>query len=314
MLKFILRRLATAVVLLVVVRFFVFLLLELTPGDAAVTIAGENATPQQIAETRARLGLDDPVLVRYGEWLLHAIQGDLGTSLYSSESVLNIIAARLPVTASLALVSLLLVLLIGLPIGMLAAVRANSWIDRALSAFTSLSMALPPFVTGLALVLVFGVTLAWLPATGYTSLADGGLGGWLDHLILPAIAVAAISTAELARQTRGALVDVLGADYIRTTRAKGLGWRKVVGKHALKNAGVPIVTIFGIQVSRVLAGAVTVEFVFALPGFGSLAVSSVNERDLPVILGVVLVSALVVLIANVIVDLSYGYFNPRVRS
>lgn len=314
MLTLVARRLLSAIPLLLFISFFVFVLIDLTPGDAAQTLAGEGATAEQIAETRARLGLDDPLIIRYLEWLGAAVQGDLGNSLYSSESVVNILFDRMPVTASLALVSLLIVLFVGIPLGVLAAVRANSWVDRAVSAFASLSMALPPFVVGLVLVLLFGISLAWFPATGYMPIEEGGVLEWLRHLILPALAIAAISTAELARQTRGALVDILQTDFIRTLRAKGLTRTKIIGKHALKNAGVPIVTIFGVQVGRVLAGAVTVEFVFAIPGFGSLAVSSVNERDMPVILGVVLISAIVVLIANVIVDLSYGYFNPKVRS
>lgn len=314
MLTLVLRRLLSAIPLLLFISFFVFVLIDFTPGDAAQTLAGEGATAQQIAETRTRLGLDEPLLIRYVEWLWAAIQGDLGTSLYSSESVVNILLDRMPVTGSLALVSLIIVLLVGIPLGVTAAVRANSFVDRAVSGFASLSMALPPFVVGLVLVLLFGISLSWFPATGYTSVAEGGAFEWLRHLILPALAIAAISTAELARQTRGALVDILQTDYIRTLRAKGLKRSKIIGKHALKNAGIPIVTIFGVQVGRVLAGAVTVEFVFAIPGFGSLAVSSVNERDMPVILGVVLMSAIVVLVANVIVDLSYGYFNPKVRS
>lgn len=314
MLTLVARRLLSAIPLLLFISFFVFVLIDLTPGDAAQTLAGEGATAAQIAETRTRLGLDDPLIIRYLEWLGAALQGDLGNSLYSSESVVNILFDRMPVTGSLALVSLFIVLVVGIPLGVIAAVRANSWVDRAVSAFASLSMALPPFVVGLVLVLLFGISLAWFPATGYMPIEEGGVLEWLRHLILPALAIAAISTAELARQTRGALVDILQTDFIRTLRAKGLTRTKIIGKHALKNAGVPIVTIFGVQVGRVLAGAVTVEFVFAIPGFGSLAVSSVNERDMPVILGVVLISAIVVLIANVIVDLSYGYFNPKVRS
>lgn len=314
MLNLVLRRLAAGAVLLFIVSAFVFLLLNLAPGDAAERIAGEGATPEQVEQTRDRLNLDDPVWVRYGVWVSGAVQGDLGTSLYSSEAVVNTLAGRLPVTASLALVSLTLTILIGIPLGVLAAVRSNSIVDRAVSALAALSMASPPFVIGLVLVVFFGVQLAWLPATGYAEIGDAGVVPWLEHLLLPAIAVAALPIAELSRQTRGALVDILEMDYIRTLRAKGLSRAQIVGVHTMKNAGVPIVTVLGIQVNRVLAGAVTVEFVFALPGFGSLAVSSVIERDLPIILGVVLVSALVVLVTNLLVDLSYGYFNPKVRS
>lgn len=314
MLKLVVRRALSAIPLLFVVSFLVFLLLELMPGDAATNIAGDNASPEKIADTRARLGLDDPLFTRYFHWVGSAIHGDLGQSLYSSNSVASIIRERLPVTASLALVAMALVVLVGLPLGILAARRPNSWGDRLLSAFASVTMSLPPFVVGLLLVLVFAVTYQVLPATGYLSIADGGLSGWLKQLILPSVAVAAIPVAELARQTRGALVDTLGSDYVRAVRSKGVRERDVLLKHALKNAGVPIVTVLGLQVSRLLAGSVTVEFVFALPGFGALAVSSVIQRDVPMILGVVVVSALIVIVVNIVTDLTYGFFNPRLRS
>jgi peptide/nickel transport system permease protein len=308
------RRLLAAIPLLLFVSLFVFALLELVPGDAARSVAGETATEEEVAATRERLGLDDPFFVRYFTWLWNALQGDLGTSLYSSEGVTSIIAQRLPITASLAVVALIMAIVVGIPIGILAAVRANSFLDRAVTAMAALLMSVPPFVVGLVLVIVFAINMNVFPATGYSEIAEAGLGGWLQHLILPGIAIASISAAEFARQTRGALVDTLGMDYIRTVRAKGLRQPMIIGKHALKNAGIPIVTVVGLQVGRVLAGAVTVEFVFAIPGFGSLAVQSVNQRDVPVILGIVMVSAVVVIVANILVDLSYGYFNPRTRA
>jgi peptide/nickel transport system permease protein len=214
---------------------------------------------------------------------------------------------------SLTAVTMVIVVIVGLPTGVVAAVRANSWIDRALTAFSSLAMAVPPFIIGLILVLSLAILNPVFPATGYAPLADG-LMPWFQHLILPSIAVATISAAELARQTRASLVDVLGRDFIRTTRAKGLLKTNIIGKHGLKNAGVPIVTVLGLQVSRVLAGAVTVEFVFALPGLGTLAVNSVFSRDVPVILGIVMLCAVFIVVVNVVVDLTYGYFNPRVRA
>lgn len=308
------RRILGAIPLLLIVSFFVFLLMDLMPGDAAVTIAGDDATPEKIAAARERLGLDQNLLSRYFDWLQGAVQGDLGQSLFSSQAVTATIMERLPVTASLALVSMTLVVLIGLPLGILAAHRPNSLLDRMLSAFAAISMSLPPFVLGLLLVLAFAVTLPWLPATGYSEIAAAGVGEWLRSLILPSIAIAAIPIAELARQTRGALIDVMGMDYIRTVRAKGVRERQVLLRHALKNAGVPIATVLGLQVNRVLAGSVTVEFVFAMPGFGALAVSAVTQRDVPMILGVVMVSALIVVVVNIITDLSYGLFNPKLRS
>jgi peptide/nickel transport system permease protein len=308
------RRVLSSVPLLLVLSLLVFLMLDLMPGDAATALAGENASVQKIAETRERLGLDQPVLERYVHWLAAAVHGDLGQSLYSSRPVTGTIMERLPVTASLGLLAMLMVIVVGLPLGILAARRPNSLVDRLLSVFASISMSLPPFVLGLLLVLVFAITLPLLPPTGYVSLAEGGPGEWLRSLILPAVAVAAIPVAELARQTRSAIVDTLGMDYIRTVRAKGVRERSVVLKHALKNAGVPIATVLGLQVNRLLAGSVTVEFVFAMPGFGALAVNAVIQRDLPIILGVVLVSALIVVVVNVLTDLSYGLLNPRLRS
>lgn len=312
MLTLILRRLLMAIPMLLVVTFFVFVLLALMPGDPAQAIAGDLATPEQVEATRQRLGLDKPLVVQYGTWLLGAVRGDLGTSLFSSTPVTHLIAGVLPVTLSLAGVALVLGVSAGLLAGILAAVRQNSWLDRAISALTSIGLAVPPFVVGAALMVVFAVQLALFPATGYAEFGDG-VGDWLLHLILPAIAVAAVSVAELTRQTRGAMIETLNRDYIRTVRAKGMLPGHIVFKHALRNAATPIATVLGLQLSRVLAGAVTVEVVFALHGFGSLAVSSVLQRDLPVILGVVVFSALIVLVSNLIVDISYGLIDPRVR-
>ena len=313
MLRVVVRRLLSAIPLLLALSFFVFVLLDLMHGDAARAVAGENATDAEVAAAATRLGLDQPLVVRYAVWLGGAVRGDLGQSLLSSQPVSGLILERLPVTLSLAAVTLLIATVAGLPLGVAAALRPNRALDRIVTAVTSVLMAVPPFVIGLVLVLVFAISVSAFPATGYSPLTDDGLGAWLNHLVLPALALAAVSGAELARQTRAAMVDTLGADFVRTVRAKGLRTPLIVGKHALKNAGVPIVTVLGLQASRVLAGAVTVEFVFALPGFGSLAVTAVNQRDIPVILGIVMVSAIAVLVVNLVVDVSYGYFNPKLR-
>jgi len=313
MLNILAKRILSAIPMLLFVSFFVYTLVDLAPGDAATTLAGDNASAAEIEQTRQSLGLDQPLIVRYLEWLGGVLKGDFGTSLFSSQSVTQILIERLPITLSLTAVTMVLVVLVGLPAGIVAAVRANSWIDRALTAFSSLAMAMPPFIIGLVLVISLAILNPIFPATGYSPLADG-LTPWFQHLILPSIAIATISAAELARQTRASLVDVLGRDFIRTTRAKGLLRSKIIGKHGLKNAGVPIATVLGVQVSRVLAGAVTVEFVFALPGLGTLAVNSVFSRDVPVILGIVMLCAIFIVVVNVIVDLTYGYFNPRVRA
>ncbi len=313
MLTLLAKRLLSAIPLLLFLSFFVYLLVDLMPGDAAANLAGDNASPADIAALREQLGLDRPLLVRYIEWLGSIFTGDFGTSLYSSQSVTQILTERMPITLSLALVTMVIVILVGLPLGIIAAMRANSLLDRALTAFSSIAMAVPPFIIGLVLVIALAISSPIFPATGYSPLGDGFV-PWFQHLILPAIAIAAISIAEVARQTRAAMVDTLGKDFIRTTRAKGLRGKQIVGKHALKVAGVPIVTVLGLQVSRVLAGAVTVEFVFALPGLGTLAVNSVFSRDIPVILGIVMIMAVAIVIINLIVDMAYGYFNPRVRA
>lgn len=313
MVKLAARRVLSAIPMLLFVSFFIYALVDLAPGDAATTLAGDNASPEVIEATRQSLGLDEPLVVRYLDWLGGVLHGDLGSSLYSSQSVAQTLSERLPVTLSLTLVTMVIVTVVGLPTGVWAAVRANSWIDRMLTATSSVAIAMPPFVIGLALVIPLAILVPIFPATGYAPPEDG-LGTWLQHLILPAIAIAATSGAELARQTRAAMVDVLGKDYIRTTRAKGLRPGRIVGKHGLKNAGVPIVTVFGGQVARILGGMVTVEFVFALPGIGTLAVSSVFNRDVPVILGIVMFCAVFIVFINLLVDLAYGYFNPRVRA
>lgn len=307
------KRVLSAIPLLLLLSFFVYVLVDFMPGDAAAGLAGDNASQAEIAAVRDQLGLDRPLLLRYIEWLGHILTGDFGTSLYSSQSVSQILADRIPITLSLTIVTMVIVILIGLPLGIVAAMRANSLLDRALTAISSVAMAVPPFIIGLVLVIALAISSPIFPATGYAPLSDG-IGVWLQHLILPALAIAAISTAEVARQTRAAMVDTLAKDFIRTTRSKGLRRKQIVLKHALKVAGVPIVTVLGLQVSRVFAGAVTVEFVFALPGLGTLAVNSVFSRDIPVILGIVMVMAVVIVIINLIVDMAYGYFNPRIRA
>ena len=314
MLRFMAQRVAMAVPVLLLVSLFVFLLLDLLPGDAAVTIAGENASPEQIEQTRQRLGLDLPLLERFWDWLSSAVRGDLGTSLYTGQSISQAVGERLPVTASLAMVALLLAVVVAVPLGALAATRPGSLIDRGVTTVASLAMAVPPFVIALLLVVVFAIQLDVLPATGYSSIAEAGPGGWLSHLLLPAVAVAGVLGAELARQTRGSLLDALSQSYVRTARARGLRSLSVVGKHAFKNAAIPVVTVLGLQVGHILGAAVTVEFVFAMPGFGSLAVDAVNQRDVPMIQGVVFTSALVVLAANLVADLVYGYLNPKLRA
>ncbi len=306
------KRLVALVPLLFVVSFAVYSLLLLVPGDPAVTLAGDNPTPELIAETRARLGLDDPILVQYGRWLGHAVRGDLGNSLYSSQSVTSAVTARLPVTLSLTVASLTFALLVSVPAGLLAARRPGGVIDRLASFGSSLGVALPSFWIGLVLIIVFTIKVKWLPPVGYVGFLDSPL-VWLRHMILPAVSLGSVAAAETTRQLRGSMVDVLGADYIRTARAKGVRQRGVLLKHALRNAAGPVLTVLGLQVTFLLGGSVIVEQLFNIPGLGSLAINAVLSRDVPVIQGVVIVAVLVAVFANLLVDIAYGLLDPKVR-
>ena len=315
MLKLVTSRILASVPLLLLGAFLSFVLLELANRgtDPAARIAGDGASPEQIETIRQNLNLDSPMIVRYAEWVGHAVTGDLGKSLYSGQAVTDAIMERIWITGSLALWAIILTIVIGIPLGVWAAVRQGSLVDRAVTTVAALLMSVPPFVLGLLLVITFAITRAWLPATGYVTIAEGGIVEWSRHLILPALALAAVSAAELARQTRGSIVDALNKDYVRTSRAKGLSGRSVLWKHTMKNAEVSIVTVLGMQMGRILGGAVTVEFVFAISGLGMLGYTAVVQRDLPMVQGVVIISALVVLICNLLVDMSYGYLNPKIR-
>lgn len=312
MLRLVGRRVLTAIPTLLGVVLVAMLLLELMPGDPARIMAGDNATPEAIEAIREDLDLDQPAWERFGSYLWNVAQGDLGTAPGSSTPIWDRISDALPVTLSLALVAMVMAVVIGVASGGAAALRRGTWVDRGVTAAASVMQAVPAFVVGLGLVIAFAVDRAWFPASGYQPLA-AGVGEWLRYLFLPALALALSSAAELARQTRGALVDTLEQDYIQASRAKGLSERWVIGKHAAKNAATPVVTVAGLQVARILGGAVVVEQIFGMHGFGSLAVNAVLTRDMVLIQGIVLVSAVGVLIANLLVDLSYGYLNPKVR-
>ena len=240
-------------------------------------------------------------------------RGTWARNLYSSRPVIDEIEEALPITLSLILVSLVMALLMAIPAGMYAATHRDGRVDRAVTLLSAVFVAVPQFVIAFFLVVFLAINRSWFPPTGYESIAEGGLWGWLQHLILPAFALSLGTAAELARQVRGSMIDSLEEDYIRTTRAMGLTTKSIVWKHTLKNAAIPVVTVLGLQAGRLLGGAVIIEAVFALPGFGSLAYNAVFNKNLPVIQGVVVVSAVVVLIVNLVTDLSYGYFNPKLR-
>jgi peptide/nickel transport system permease protein len=312
MLKLIIRRVVGMLPVLLFVSFFIFLLIQLVPGDPAAVAAGENATPELIEATRQRLGLDQPFFVQYFSWLGSVLTGDLGTSLFSNQPNWESIATRIPVTASLALLSILWALVIGVALGVIAGLRSGSWIDKIATGLATLGISMPGFWVALLLVSIFALQSPVLPATGYSALSDG-FGPWLSHLLLPSIALGVATAAEIARQTRAAVRHVLNQDFVRTAESKGLKAHVVVGKHVLKNAAIPVVTVLGLQAAHLIGGAIVIEQVFGIPGLGTLALNSILQRDFPLLQAFVLVITIFVLVINLLVDLSYGFFNPRVR-
>ncbi|PQP21987.1 ABC transporter permease [Rhodococcus opacus] len=314
MIKFIGHRILNMVPIVFLVILVSFLLIELVPGDPAVVVAGDNATPEQVQQTRIELGLDRNVLVRFFEYVGHVLTGNFGNSLVlqPGRNALSLIWEALPVTLSLTVLSLVIAVLVAVPLGVTAALRKGTWIDQFLTGMTALALALPPFVIGPLLVTLLAVSYRLFPAVGYQPLAAGFF-VWISYLVLPAMALAINPIAEVARQIRGSLIDVLDQSYVRTANAKGLSSRRVIGKHAIKNAAIPAITVLGLQVTRVIGGTVVVEIVFAMSGIGALSVNAVLARDFPVVQALVLFSAFAVLITNLAVDATYGYFDPRQR-
>jgi peptide/nickel transport system permease protein len=294
------------------VGVFVFLLLHLSPGDPAAIIAGDNATPEQIAGIRQRLGLEDPLPVQFLRWAGAVVQGDLGISIFSNEPVMKLIGQRIEPTLSLALTTLIVAVTLAVTFGVLAAWRVGSWIDRSLMVVSVLGFSVPVFVVGYMLIYVFAITLRWLPVQGYSPIEDG-FGPWIERLILPSIALGLAYVALIARITRTAMLDVLAEDYIRTAKAKGVGTRPMLLKHALKNAGVPIITVIGIGVALLIGGVVITETVFNIPGVGRLVVDAISKRDYPIIQGVILLFSGVYVVVNLMVDLTYTFLDPRIR-
>ena len=312
MLGYILRRILATIPVMAIVAMLVFSLLYLAPGDPAAVIAGDQATPEDIARIRTNLGLDRPFFVRFVEWSGQILRGDLGTSIFTSLPVTALISQRIAPTLSLTLVTLLMSILIAVPLGVLAAWKADSWIDRTIMAFAVVGFSVPVFVVGYVLAYVFALVLDWLPVQGYTPLSQG-LWPWLQNLILPAVALGGIYIALIARITRSAMLDVLQQDYIRTARAKGLGQGTTLFVHALKNAAVPIVTVIGLGLALLIGGAVVTESVFAIPGLGRLTVDAILRRDYPVIQGLVLMFSFVYVLVNLLVDISYTFLDPRIK-
>ncbi|HEX7097407.1 MAG TPA: ABC transporter permease [Acidimicrobiales bacterium] len=308
----ILRRIAAIVPMMLVVSFLVFGLTLFLPGDAAVTLAGENASPQRVEEIRQALDLDDPLLERYGSWLADAAHGDLGRSLFSKRPVVSEIAARWTVTLQLVIGAMLVALVIGVPAGIIAGRFHGRWIDRVATIGASVGVAVPSFVIGLWLIVLLAVWLELLPFAGYVEFGEDP-GEWLKRMIIPVLALSASMIAELTRQIRSALVETLGEDYIRTARAKGLRERTVITKHALRMAVSPALAVLAVHMARLFGGAVVVEEVFALPGLGRLTVESIIQRDLPILQGVIPLAVLITIVCTLFADLAQIALNPRLR-
>ncbi len=312
MLGYLARRMLATIPVMAIVALFVFSLLYIAPGDPAAIIAGDQATPADVERIRAGLGLDRPFLIRFGEWVWHVLNGDLGVSIFTNLPVTRMIQQRLEPTMSLMVLTLILSIAIAVPMGVLAAWNQGTWIDRVIMVLAVFGFSVPVFVVGYILAYVFALELDWFPVQGYTPLARG-FGPWLNNLVLPSVALGGVYIALIARITRATMLEVLGQDYVRTAKAKGVGSRTILFLHALKNAAVPIVTVIGIGVALLIGGAVVTESVFAIPGLGRLVVDAILRRDYPVIQGVVLLFSFVYVLVNLGVDLLYTVFDPRIR-
>jgi peptide/nickel transport system permease protein len=312
MFAYAIRRVLATIPVMLVVALFVFSLLYIAPGDPAAIIAGDQATPADVERIRESLGLDRPYLVRFGDWLWHILHGDLGTSIFTNLPVTHMIAQRIEPTLSLMLLTIVFSIVVAIPLGVLAAWKHGTWIDRAVMVISVLGFSVPVFVFGYLLAYVFALTLDWLPVQGFTPISDG-VWPFLQGLILPTVALGLIYVALLARITRATMLDVLSQDYVRTAKAKGLGQRAVLFVHALKNAAVPIITVIGNGVALLIGGAVVTESVFAIPGLGRLTVDAILRRDYPIIQGVVLLFSVTYVLVNLVVDLLYTVFDPRIR-
>jgi peptide/nickel transport system permease protein len=313
MIRVILRKLGSTAVVVAVVAVIVFLLIHISPGDPAAIIAGDRATSADIEHIRTSLGLDEPLIVQFGLWVGRLAHGDLGVSLFSHMPVSTLVAGRIEPTISLAVATMLFAVLTALPLGILAAWQVGRWVDRAIMVVAIAAFSFPIFIIGYGLVWGFALHWRLLPVQGYTSIANGVV-PFLLHLILPAVSLGLVFMALLTRMTRSTMIEVLGEDYIRTARAKGLGQLAVLLRHALKNAAVPIVTTIGSGIALLIGGVVVTESVFSIPGIGRLTIDAVTQRDYPVIQGVILISSFAYVLVNFVIDLSYRLFDPRIQA
>jgi peptide/nickel transport system permease protein len=312
MYRFILKRLLSTIPVLLVVAVLVFSLLRLTPGDPAAIMAGDAANAEQIERIRAGLGLDQPIVLQFGIWLGRVVRGDLGESFYFRIGVAELIRQRLEPTLALATLTILIAVVVSVPLGVLAAWRFGGWFDRALMGFSVMGFSVPVFVLAYLLIWLVSLKLGWLPVQGYARFSEG-IFNFLRHLILPAVTLSVIYIALIARVTRASVLEALGEDYIRTARAKGLPEMRVLVRHALANAAVPIATVIGIGIAILIGGVVVTESVYAIPGLGRLTVDAVLARDFPTIQGVILFFSFVYVLVNLLIDVSYVFLDPRIR-
>lgn len=311
MLQFVLRRLLSGVVLLFVITTVAYSLLYLGGGNIARRILGQNATDEQVAQKAAQLGLDRPLHEQYFDWLSHAVQGDFGRSWFTGQLVATGVTSRLAVTLSIVLGATIIAAIIAVVLGVLAAIRGG-WVDRVVQFISVLGFAIPGFLIALVLVITFAINLHWFKATGYVPITTS-FSGWVASVTLPVIALAIGAIATVAQQVRGSVVDALRRDYVRTLRSRGLGFNRVVYKHVLRNAGGPALAVLAVQFIGLLGGAVIVEQIFALPGLGQLAVQATSSGDIPNVMGLVLATAVIVVIVNLVIDLLQAALNPKVR-
>ena len=312
MLAYITRRLLATIPVMAIVAVLVFAMLRLTPGDPAAIIAGASGTAQDVAAIRAHLGLDRSILAQFFVWIGNILTGDFGESFFFKKQVAELVADRVGPTLALATTTIILSVIVAVPLGVLAASKQGTWIDRVVMGFSVLGFSVPVFVIGYILIYVFAIELSWLPVQGYQPLREG-FWGFLQRLILPSVTLSVIYIALIARITRTSVLEVLSEDYIRTARAKGLPERMVLMKHALRNAALPIVTVIGIGVALLIGGVVVTESVFSIPGLGRLTVDAVLARDYPTVQAVILLFSLVYVLLNLVVDVAYTFLDPRIR-
>ncbi len=312
MFAYIVRRILATIPVMAVVAIFVFGLLYLSPGDPAAIIAGDTATPADIARIHAQLGLDRPLFVQFGDWVWRLLHGDLGISIFTNLPVMHLIEQRIEPTMVLGISTLILTIIIAIPMGVVAAWKVGTWVDRAVMVFAVMGFSTPVFVVAYILIFIFAIETNLLPVQGYVE-PSRGIWPFLSHLIMPTVELSLALAALIARITRATMLDVLAQDYIRTAQAKGLSNEKVLIGHALKNAAVPIVTIIGISVALLISGVVVTETVFAIPGLGRLTVDAILRRDYPIIQGIILIFSGVYVLINLLVDLSYTLLDPRIR-